>query len=97
MKLRLTSRAHRDLLSITSYIAEEQQNPQAARIVLERIEHALARIQTMPHIGRESARPDTRELTVSRLPFIIVYRVRTDTIEILTVFHTSQDPDKKLG
>ena len=96
MRLRLTSRAHRDLVSITSYLAEDQRNPRAARIVLERIERALARIQAMPRIGRESARPDTRELSVPGLPFIVVYRLRHDTIEVLTVFHTSQDPNKKL-
>ena len=35
MKLRLTARAYRDLVNITSYIAEEQQNPHAALVVLE--------------------------------------------------------------
>ena len=96
MKLRLTARAYRDLVNITSYIAEEQQNPPAARVVLERIEQAFKRIQSMPNIGRESARPDTRQLTIAKLPFSIVYRVRNDTIEVLTVFHEAQDPDNKL-
>ena len=95
MKLRLTARAYRDLVSITSYIAEEQQNPQAARVVLDRIERTFTRIQTMPYIGRTSVRPDTREFTIAKLPFSVVYRIRTDTVEVLTVFHTSQHPDKK--
>ena len=95
MRLKLTARALRDLANLTSYIAVEQQNPQAAWSVLERIELALERIQTMPYIGRECALPNTRELVIANLPFSVVYRVRTDTVEVLTVFHTSQDPDKK--
>jgi len=39
--------------------------------------------------------PDTRELTVSNLPFTIVYRVIRDTIVVTTIFHEARDPHKK--
>ncbi len=31
------------------------------------------------------------ELVITQLPFIVVYRVSDHTVEILRVFHTSQD------
>jgi toxin ParE1/3/4 len=31
------------------------------------------------------------ELVITHLPFIVVYRVSDQTVEILRVFHTSQD------
>jgi plasmid stabilization system protein ParE len=38
-------------------------------------------------IGRES---DTREMTVSGLPFVIIYRVGKEAVEIVRVLHSSQ-------
>jgi plasmid stabilization system protein ParE len=93
MKLRLTSRAARDLTGIAQYI--EQVNPAAARRVVQRIERTHRLIQRSPLIGRHSARPHTHEFPVTGLPLLIVYRIVGDTVEVLTIFHTSQDPDKK--
>ena len=93
MKLRLTTRAARDLASLAEYI--EKESPAAARRVVQRIERTLSIVEASPFIGRSSARPDTREFPVPGLPLLIVYRVAGDTLEVLTVFHTAQDPDKK--
>jgi len=59
MRLRLTSRAARDLTGIADYI--EQENPAAARRVVQRTERTLRLIQRSPLIGRQSARPHTHE------------------------------------
>ena len=96
MKLRFTRRAYDDLVNIDHYIAEEQQQPRTAKAVLEKINRTLHRIQDMPHIGREGYFSATRELTIAGLPFCAVYRINKDTIEILTIFHESQNPDKKI-
>ena len=93
MKLRFTARAHRDLVSITSHI--EERNPSAATRVVREIDRTLGMISAMPRIGRRSARPGTREFPVRRLPYLVVYRVAGDTVEILTIFHTSRDPRTK--
>ncbi len=37
--------------------------------------------------------PGTRELIVTNLPYIVLYRVSGDAVEILRVFHTAQDPE----
>ena len=93
MKLRLTTRAYSDLTNIADYI--EQESPAAASRVIQRIERTLALIRTSPMIGRRSARPGTHEFPVTGLPLLVVYRLAGDTIEVLTIFHTAQNPDKK--
>lgn len=93
MKLRLTARVHRDLVGIASFI--EKENPVAAATVVQRIDATLKIIKDMPKVGRHGARPNTRELVVRGLPLLIVYRLAQDTIEVLTIFHTSQHPKRK--
>jgi toxin ParE1/3/4 len=39
-------------------------------------------------LGREDG---TRELVLTPLPYIVVYRVREDAIEILHVYHGAQN------
>ena len=93
MRVRLTSRAYRDLTNIATHI--EADNPTAAQRVMQRIDHSLSLLSAMPQIGRPSGRPGTRELPVGRFPLLIVYRVGADAIEVLTIFHTSRNPDEK--
>jgi toxin ParE1/3/4 len=39
--------------------------------------------------------PDTRELVIARTPFVVAYRLRNETIEILRVLHGAQRwPDR---
>lgn len=95
MKLRLTRRAHDDLVAILDFLAKDQENPNAARTVLERIERVFLHLKEMPGIGRAGLRLGTQEISIPHLPFTIVYRVSGDFVEILTIFHNSQDPKKK--
>ena len=41
-------------------------------------------------IGRPGIEPSLRELSVKNAPYIIVYRVTDDLIEILAVYHAAQ-------
>lgn len=88
MKLVWSARARRDLDGILTYIAAE--NPQAARRVAERIRDAAAVLRTHPLIGRQGA-ADTREVAVTRYPYVIVYRITEAGAEIARVLHTSRD------
>lgn len=41
-----------------------------------------------PSMGRPGRVPGTRELIVAKTRYIVPYRVRGETVEILRVFHT---------
>jgi plasmid stabilization system protein ParE len=46
-----------------------------------------------PHRGRAGRWPNTRELVVR--PYVIPYRVKGETVEILRVFHSAREwPDR---
>jgi toxin ParE1/3/4 len=78
-----------DLLSIRAYIAEE--NPAAARRIVLRILHG---VETMlaehPRMGRPGRVPGTRELVISKTPYIVPYRLRGSTIQVLRVYHSAR-------
>lgn len=89
MNVRFTQEARDDLAGIAEYISRE--NPVAARQVVGAIERATGRLSQFPQSGRVGAVETTRELVVPRLPFIAVYRVATDAVEIIAVFHAAKN------
>ena len=44
----------------------------------------------MPFRGRLGREEGTRELVISRLPYIVIYRVKDDAVEILYIYHGAQ-------
>lgn len=85
MKLRWTDRARRDLLAIGRYIAQD--NPSTARRWVERLRERARQAAATPLAGRvvpELQRDDIREVFLRN--YRIVYRVREDAIDVLTVF-----------
>jgi toxin ParE1/3/4 len=66
-------------------------NAKAARLVFRRIVASAKRLNNFPHSGRLGQCEGTRELVVPGVPYVIVYRVGATTVEILRVFHSSQD------
>ena len=71
------------------YLARK--NPLAARHVFKRIVAATKRLRTFPNSGRQGQIPGTRELVITNLPYIVVYRIGDETVEILRVFHAATD------
>jgi toxin ParE1/3/4 len=51
----------------------------------------VLRLCEFPQSGGAGRILGTRELVVSGLPYVVVYRVEDDTVEILRVAHTSMD------
>jgi toxin ParE1/3/4 len=70
------------------YIAED--NPAAAGRVVEKILRAVDLLKKNPAIGRAGRVAGTRELVVAETPYIIPYRVRGESVEILRVFHAAR-------
>lgn len=89
MRLRWTRPALADLVEAQTFIAAD--NPQAARDVAQRVWDAAAGLRDHQDIGRPGHVPDTREWVVSRTPYLIVYRVNNETVEILRVWHTRRN------
>lgn len=88
MKIRFSRQAQADIKAIHEYIA--QFNPTAAKKVVSAIQRSTERLSFFPLSGRRGAVAGTRDLVISGLPIIAVYNVTTD-VEVIAVFHTSQN------
>ena len=76
-----------DLQALRQYIAQD--NPMAANTVARSILKAVHFLQDQPNMGRPGRVSGTRELIVVNAPYIIPYRVKHRTIEILRVLHVA--------
>ena len=70
------------------YIAQD--NPLAAVSQGDRIDEQVDMLLQHPQIGRPGRQQGTRELVISRTPFIVVYRINGKRIELLRLLHGSQ-------
>ncbi|MCI5064506.1 type II toxin-antitoxin system RelE/ParE family toxin [bacterium] len=93
MKIIWSPQAREDLLSIFSHVAED--NLQAARKLRTVILSKIELLASVPHIGRPGRVPGTRELIIDDAPYIIPYRCREGSLEIVRVYHSSRKwPDR---
>jgi len=70
---------------IYRYIASD--NPTAAARTIDRVERLADLLARVPFAGRRGRVVGTREMVVPGLPYIVIYRVRRDAIEIVSVVH----------
>ena len=89
MKVRFSVSARADIQLIHDFIAKE--NPKVAARVVGAIEQSTLRLGEFPLSGRSGAVETTRELVIPRLPYIAVYRLNDEIVEIIAVFHAAQD------
>jgi toxin ParE1/3/4 len=87
-------RAIQHLAHLRSHIARD--NPKAAnRIAGARLD-AVERLAELPNLGRPGRVAGTRELVVPGTPYVILYRLRGDRLEVIAVFHGRQKWPKRL-
>jgi toxin ParE1/3/4 len=67
-----------------------QDRPSSAIAMDERIEGSTVHLVDHPELGRRGRVRGTRELVIPGTPFIAVYRVRGERIEILHLLHGAQ-------
>lgn len=88
MKVIWTKNALRSLEQAHRYVRES--NPAAAAKMIRHIRNATESLGRIPNVGRQGIRTLTRELVIRGLPYIVVYRVTGDCIQVLRVFHQKQ-------
>ena len=88
MKIVWLPGAERDLDALTDYIAED--NPQAALRIYDTIPTSVDRLAAFSHIGRAGRVENTRELVIPGPPYIVVYAIAGQEVQILAIFHTSR-------
>jgi len=94
-EIRWTDQAATDLEAIADFIAAD--SPQYARLFVMDVLKAVERLADFPKSGRavpETHREDIREILLGN--YRIVYRLRAEVAEILTVYHGARwmDPDE---
>ena len=94
MRVRLTSRAYGELEQISNFFSDR--SPKTAVAIFAVLDRIFARLQTMPYQGRATSVPSVRCLVVPRFPYKVFYRVAGDTVEVLSIFHTSQPPNRDM-
>jgi toxin ParE1/3/4 len=87
-RLEWSPKAGRDLLTIEAFYAEHSQTT-ADRVMAEIRRHALE-LETFPLIGRRGQVAGTRELVISKYPFLLVYRIVGRSVRIGRVLHQHQ-------
>ena len=88
MIIRWSPEAADDLEQIGAFIAGDK--PLAAQDTVDRIYARISELATFPNRGRIGFAPESRELPLTPLPYIAVYRVRRDAIEISRIWHGRQ-------
>ena len=89
MRVRWTTPASDDLATIVTRIRDE--NPEAARRVAKSIFDGVATLRTFPSRGRIGLADNTREMVFASWPYIAVYEIIEDQVQVLRIRHASQD------
>lgn len=88
MRVRWTTEAADDLERICDYIAKDR--PSAAPTVARTVVEGIGSLEVFPHRGRPGRVDATRELVFSPLPFVAVYEIIDDQVQVLRVLHGAQ-------
>ena len=97
MRLRWTLSAANDLESIHNYLSEY--HPAFARPTVRTLYAAIQSLRNLPERGRVGDNPETRGLVLTKLPYILVYRIADDAVEIIRIYHwrSGSQPQRLAG
>jgi addiction module RelE/StbE family toxin len=85
LKVRWTRPALVDFIEAQTFIGRH--DPTAAQQIARRLWEAVEGLKDHPQIGRPGHAAGTRERVVPRTPYLIVYRVANETVDILRLWH----------
>jgi toxin ParE1/3/4 len=69
----------------------KEHHPQYRQPTLRKLYQKICALKDTPYIGRPGHVDGTRELLFRPMPYIAVYRVTEDAIEVWCVYHSSQN------
>jgi len=87
--IRWTPAAASDLQPVSDYLSEN--HPQYRHPTLRKVYAAIQSLKDLPYRGRVGRQEGTRELILSPLPYVAIYRVNDQSIEVLRIYHAGQD------
>lgn len=56
-----------------------------------RLYESIGSLKQFPNLGRPGREAGTRELVFAPLPYVAVYRVREEVVEVLRILHSARD------
>ncbi len=89
MRIRWTPAAAEDLQRISDYLKDH--HPHYRQPTMRKLYEAISSLKAVPHRGRPGRENGTREILFPPLPYVAVYRVKEQTIEILRIYHSAHD------
>lgn len=89
MRIRWTEPAVRDLKHICNYLEEHKSSAVAQRVAVA-IYETIDGLAQFPQRGRVGKKAGTREIVIQRLPYLAIYRIRLDALEVLRILHGAQ-------
>jgi addiction module RelE/StbE family toxin len=89
MEVRWSPEAADDLERIGRRI--QQDKPLAARNIVLTLYRGISDLHSFPNRGRSGRIEGTRELVFPSLPYIAVYRLRNESVEVVRIYHAAQD------
>ena len=89
MRIRWTPAAVADLQHISDYLKDHK--PQYRQPTMRKLYDTIRALKQWPNRGRPGAEEGTRGIVFSPLPYVAVYRVREQSVEVLRIYHGAQD------
>jgi toxin ParE1/3/4 len=89
MHIRWTPAAASDLQHISDYL--KAHHPHYRQPTIRKIYEAIRSLKEFPHRGRSGREEGTREILFLPLPYVAVYRVNKQNIEVVRIYHPTQD------
>lgn len=88
MQVKWLKWALRNLEQARNYVFQD--NPTAAQELIIKIQNAANQLQKYPFMGKNGRVECTKELIISNSPYILIYRVKEESVEVLRILHTSK-------
>lgn len=88
MKIRWTPPAVQDLEGINDFLREHY--PHYCLPTMRKLYRKIQLLRLTPYIGRSGRIEGTREILFNPLPYIVVYRVKGEIVEIWRIWHGAQ-------